>query len=65
MASKAELGEVLDWLFAAKIEASDAFALAKVLLEAGIRSREQIRALTPERAKEVRAVSVCVTVVSV
>jgi hypothetical protein len=50
-ASKAELAEVLDWCFAAKIEASDAFACAKALLEAGYTSRDHIRTLTPEQAK--------------
>ncbi|KAL3921590.1 MAG: hypothetical protein SGPRY_004854 [Prymnesium sp.] len=52
MASNRELGEVLDWLFAAKIEAADAFGCARRLVEAGVTSRDHIRALTPARAKE-------------
>ena len=42
---------MLDFLFAANLEAADAFGAAKSFLEAGIRTREDIAALTPERAK--------------
>ena len=49
---QAALATVLDFLFAANIEAADAFAAAKSLLEAGCTTREAIAALTPERAKQ-------------
>lgn len=52
MAANAALGEVLEFLFGANIEATDAFATAKVLMEHGISSRAAILSLTPERAKE-------------
>ena len=49
---QAALATVLDFLFAANIEAADAFAAAKSLLEAGCTTREAIAALTPEPAKQ-------------
>ena len=49
--SQDALATVLDFLFAAHIEASDAFGAAKALLEAGVRTRDDLAALTPERAK--------------
>ena len=50
-ASQSNLAEVLDFLFAANIEPTDAFACAKSLMEAGVSSRESISQLTPEKAK--------------
>ena len=50
--SNPELAVVLDFLFAAKLEPVDAFAAAKSLLEAGIKTREDLASLTPARAKE-------------
>lgn len=50
--SNPELAVVLDFLFAAKLEPADAFAAAKSLLEAGIKTREDLASLTPARAKE-------------
>ena len=54
-----ELAQVLDFLFAAKLDPSDAFAAAKNLLEAGVKTREDIAALTPSRAKEIVADTKC------
>ena len=48
---QAALGTVLDFLFAANLDASLAFPTAKALIEAGITTREQINQLTPERVK--------------
>ena len=45
------LAAVLDWLFAANVDPSDAFAAARSLLEAGVDSRSAIAALTPERVR--------------
>ncbi|KAG8468202.1 hypothetical protein KFE25_013285 [Diacronema lutheri] len=47
-----DLVEVLEFLFGAKIAPTDAFALAKAFVEAGVKSRAALDALTPERAKE-------------
>ena len=49
---QAALASVLDFLFAAHLEAADAFAAAKSLMEAGVNSREAIAALTPDRVKQ-------------
>ena len=46
------LGAVLEFLFSANLESTDAFATAKTFLEAGVNSKEAILALTPERVKE-------------
>ena len=51
MAASKELACVLDFVFAANIDSTEAFATAKALMEAGVRSREDIAALTPEKAK--------------
>ena len=55
-ASKAQLAEVLDWCFAAKIEATDAFACAKALLEAGVSDyRTRIRSLVEQPSDVLKA----------
>lgn len=46
------LGAVLEFLFSANLQSTDAFATAKTFLEAGVNSKEAILALTPERVKE-------------
>lgn len=50
MAAQA-IATVLDFLFAANIEASDAFAIARSFVEAGVTTPDAISNLTPERAK--------------
>lgn len=54
-APQVALASVLDFLFAANLEASDAFAAARSLMEAGVNSPESIAALTPERVKSLTA----------
>ena len=51
-AASADLAVVLDFLFAANLDAPDAFATARAFIEAGIATRDAIRALAPARAKE-------------
>ena len=46
------LGAVLEFLFSANLESTEAFATAKTFLEAGVNSKEAVLALTPERVKE-------------
>ena len=50
--AQAVLASVLDFLFAANLDATDAFATAKRFVEGGVTTREEIKALTPARAKE-------------
>jgi len=50
--AQAVLASVLDFLFAANLDAADAFATAKRFVEGGVTTREEIKALTPARAKE-------------
>ena len=46
------LGAVLEFLFSANLESTEAFATAKTFLEAGVNSKEAVLALTPERLKD-------------
>ena len=50
--ASADLAVVLDFLFAANLDAPDAFATARAFIEAGIATRDAIRSLAPARAKE-------------
>lgn len=50
-AESSGLHEVLQFLFDAKIAATDAFAVAKAFIEGGVNSRAAIAELTPDRVK--------------
>ena len=58
-AANPDLAQVLDFLFAANLAPPDAFAAAKNFLEAGVKTRDDIAALTPVRAKEIVADKKC------
>lgn len=48
---KDALHDVLDWLFAAKVPPTEAFACAKAFITAGVCDRSAIAALSPEQAR--------------
>ena len=51
MADHEGLAQILDFLFAANLEATDAFATARRFVDAGIFTRDAIAHLTPQKAK--------------
>ena len=58
------VGDVIGWLLAAQVDASDAIKCAGKLIEAGISSKEALAQLTPAQAKKLTPPKVCKKIVA-